>query len=122
MYGQTSYNPISRFVNEIPDELIERPKALSEQSSQFRSYIRVQEPQKPQYNDSFTIAKPLMSGAKKIGGKELFAPGDKVSHMTFGIGEILSAKKMGADTLYEIAFEKVGTKKLMATYAKLKKL
>ena len=41
--------------------------------------------------------------------------------MTFGEGEILSVKPMGADVLYEIAFEKVGTKKLMATYAKLKK-
>ena len=42
--------------------------------------------------------------------------------MTFGDGEILSARMMGSDTLYEVMFEKVGTKKLMATYAKLKKI
>ncbi len=121
MYGQTSYNPISRFVNEIPDELIERPKTMPHQQSQFRTYIR-QESEKPRYNDSFTVSKPLFAGGEKLGNKELFAPGDRVSHMTFGVGEILSARKMGGDTLYEIAFEKVGTKKLMATYAKLKKL
>ncbi|MBR6681709.1 MAG: ATP-dependent DNA helicase PcrA, partial [Clostridia bacterium] len=48
--------------------------------------------------------------------------GDRVKHITFGEGTLLSAKPMGADTLYEIAFDKVGTKKLMATYAKLKKI
>ena len=42
--------------------------------------------------------------------------------MTFGRGEILSVRPMGADTLYEVAFDKVGTKKLMATYARLKKI
>jgi DNA helicase-2/ATP-dependent DNA helicase PcrA len=50
------------------------------------------------------------------------APGDRVSHVTFGEGEILSAKKMGNDMLFEVAFDKAGTKKLMGTYAKLKKL
>ena len=44
-----------------------------------------------------------------------------MTHPIFGAGEILSAKQMGGDILYEIMFDKVGTKKLMATYAKLKK-
>ena len=42
--------------------------------------------------------------------------------MTFGEGTVLSAKPMGSDMLYEIAFDSAGTKKLMATYAKLKKI
>jgi len=50
-----------------------------------------------------------------------FETGDTVTHTTFGRGEILSATLMGADILYEIAFDDNGTKKLMATYAKLKK-
>ena len=41
--------------------------------------------------------------------------------MVFGVGTVLSVKEMGADILYEIAFEKSGTKRLMATYAKLKR-
>ena len=48
--------------------------------------------------------------------------GDRVFHVTFGEGEILSAKPMGADVLYEVAFDKFGTKKLMGTFAKLKKI
>ena len=52
---------------------------------------------------------------------EMFAPGDRVKHPAFGIGDVISAKQMGSDILYEVVFENVGTKKLMATYAKLTK-
>ena len=51
-----------------------------------------------------------------------FAAGDRVAHPTFGEGVILSTRPMAADTLLEVAFDRVGTKKLMATYAKLKKI
>ena len=60
--------------------------------------------------------------AQPAGKKEVFSPGDRVKHMTFGEGEILSVKAMGADVLYEVVFDTVGSKKLMATYARLKKL
>ena len=53
---------------------------------------------------------------------ESYAVGDTVRHASFGTGVILSAKPMANDTLLEIAFDKVGTKKLMANYAKLKKM
>ena len=46
-------------------------------------------------------------------------PGQRVRHMLFGEGIILSAQKMGSDILYEIAFDTKGTKKLMGNYAKL---
>ena len=48
--------------------------------------------------------------------------GDRVKHRIFGEGEVLSVRNMGADIMYEVAFENVGTKKLMATYAKLSKI
>jgi DNA helicase-2/ATP-dependent DNA helicase PcrA len=48
--------------------------------------------------------------------------GDRVSHPVFGQGTVLSTRQMAADTLIEVAFDTVGTKKLMATYAKLKKI
>ena len=50
-----------------------------------------------------------------------FTVGERVLHTTFGGGQILSVRSMGADILYEIAFDKVGTKKLMGSYARLKK-
>ena len=48
--------------------------------------------------------------------------GDSVLHKLFGKGLILSAEKMGNDTLLEIAFDKAGTKKLMANFCKMEKL
>lgn len=61
-------------------------------------------------------AKPLL--------ESVFSPGDKVRHSTFGNGVVQEAKKMSADVLYVIRFdnEKVGTKRLMGSYAKLKKI
>ncbi len=43
-------------------------------------------------------------------------------HNVFGEGEVLAVRKMGADILYEVAFDRMGTKKIMASYAKLEKI
>ncbi len=53
---------------------------------------------------------------------EAYAVGDTVNHKAFGTGVVLNAKPMGNDTLLEIAFEKAGTKKVMAKFAKLTKV
>jgi DNA helicase-2/ATP-dependent DNA helicase PcrA len=45
-----------------------------------------------------------------------------VRHATFGDGEIFSARPMGGDVLYEVVFERVGTKKLMGNFARMKKI
>ena len=50
-----------------------------------------------------------------------YSAGDTVVSKVFGVGVVLSVKKMGGDSMLEIAFEKAGTKKLMANYAKLEK-
>ena len=55
-------------------------------------------------------------------GVEKFAPGTRVRHDMFGEGRIVSSRDMGGDVLYEVSFDSGQTKKLMATYAKLKKM
>ena len=51
-----------------------------------------------------------------------FEIGDRINHFTFGEGTVLNVIPMSSDFMYEIAFDRVGTKKLMATYvAKLMK-
>ncbi len=77
--------------------------------------------ERPSVGGESTIGKPIFT-PKPQSEKITFKPGDRVNHQTFGEGEILSARSMGADTLYEVMFDKVGTKKLMATYAKLVKI
>ncbi|MBQ9781314.1 MAG: UvrD-helicase domain-containing protein [Clostridia bacterium] len=131
-YGQTVANPRSRFVSEIPDELfVEEDLTLGSGASPFvlpsmpRTYIseRPHKPKAPVHTDRTTVGRipHAMTDESKMEMDALKA-GDRVQHMTFGEGEILSIKPMGKDKLIEVMFDTAGTKKLMATYAKLKKL
>ena len=52
---------------------------------------------------------------------ERFSAGERVFHATFGYGTILSANDVASDVLYEIAFDDTGVRKIMATFARLKK-
>ena len=155
LFGQTQYNPLSRFVKEIPEKYIDNEDKASggvfsrnvsnTPSSTVKTYFhdssynsfsgqkssnrttssfatsRAQTSSGPQ-TTAFqkTAASPVF--AKPTSPAETLSAGDRVRHMTFGDGEILSVRSMGADILYEVMFDKVGTKKLMATYAKLKKI
>ena len=126
LYGRTSYNPVSRFVGEIPAKLVEKdlPFAASrEQYNAPRTYIRDSQSTGYSYKpQSSPFAGGNSSKKSAPAGDTTLKEGDRVSHVTFGEGEILSARQMGADVLYEVIFDKVGTKKLMGTYARLKKL
>lgn len=60
-------------------------------------------------------------GAESFGVEKL-PVGARVAHATFGEGTVESVKDIGGDVLYEVRFDNGVTKKLMATYAKLKRL
>ncbi len=132
LYGRTQYNPRSRFIDEIPNDVLDNISADTE--SVIGGYVTTDRAGGMYFNRTAkktgSVAFPANESSinKQIFNKsaksslETFREGDRVSHMTFGEGEILSVRPMGADTLYEIMFDKVGTKKLMATYAKLKKI
>lgn len=132
LYGRTQYNPRSRFVDEIPSEVLDNISADTE--SVIGGYVTADRAGGMYFNrtakktgsvafpaNESSINKQIFNKSSKT-SLEAFSEGDRVSHMTFGEGEILSVRPMGADTLYEIMFDKVGTKKLMATYAKLRKI
>ena len=129
-YGQTVANPLSRFVKEIPAELLKQEDLTLEgmssstpRETQTYSYYSSRRPKAPVHTDRLTVGQPTPAAtAAARESLNALAPGDRVLHATFGEGEILSIKPMGADKLMEIMFDTVGTKKLMGTYAKLKKL
>ena len=133
-YGQTVANPLSRFVGEIPEELIDKEDLTLEAMSisagagtqpaqNHGTYERPRRQRAPVHTDRITIGQPApATTAAARENLNTLAPGDRVSHASFGEGEILSIKPMGADKLIEVMFDSVGTKKLMGTYAKLKKL
>ena len=126
IFGSTSHNPPSRFINEIPSDLTEKTGVTS--YSSFKRSAET-EPYKD-FGEDFTSGRPIkrgFSGQSSFARPAQSAPassasfkvGDTVKHKVFGTGVVLSAQAVGNDTLLEIAFDKSGTKKLMANYAKL---
>ena len=123
LYGRTSRNPISRFVGEIPDSLIEKDIPFAQRGANYpRTYISDSQDTGYSYKPKKTTGLFASENKPKPKGDLTLKEGDIVSHITFGRGEILSARPMGADVLYEVIFDKVGTKKLMGTFARLKKI
>lgn len=115
LYGRTNASLPSRFLKEIPENIIER-KGGYQQHSAGPSYGY---PSYQQRQRSTPITRsPFIqtAGAQKQSYLEL-NKGDMVQHTAFGRGMVLSVVKMGGDALLEIAFDQIGTKKLMAKTA-----
>ena len=126
--GSTQYNPPSRFVDEIPSELCDRADEHTVRASYRFSDDGSFSYGKKKYGTSYgngpyrpgRTSQPSANRAPSTNSPlETFSDGDRVKHSTFGTGTVISVKKMGADLMYEIDFDKVGIKKLMATYARL---
>ncbi len=120
LFGSTTFNKESRFVTEIPDELLEKTgeSRMFQTPAGSAASIGIGSKQKSGYSpakSSFYQKPAIKSGTT-------YSVGDSVLHKVFGKGMIVSAEKMGNDTLLEIAFEKSGTKKLMANFCKMEKI
>jgi DNA helicase-2/ATP-dependent DNA helicase PcrA len=121
LFGQTQHNITSRFMKEIGSELVEKHDNAAAMKQQLAN-----EDNAVTEVRSATLQQQLARNKKSTGSapKEAvtYTAGEKVSHSIFGEGVIVSVKPMANDSMLEIAFDKVGTKKIMANYAKLKKL
>lgn len=115
LFGSTKFNKPSRFLNEIPDTLLEKKEERPQAA--FVSSGAV----KPQGFGRSTFLENREKPAAARAAAQEFAPGDKVRHRKFGEGTIVAAQKMGADTLLRIAFAE-GEKKLLAAYAPIEKI
>ena len=143
MYGKTDFNRRSRFIDEIAEQFCEYEEAyftrMEQSQSEFmnaysgyggfaapktvnKEYIFSDDApwnkRKKEYE--MTTAMPKKSPAPAT-NSNIFKVGDSVTHPIFGDGFVLSAKPMSNDVMYEVAFDKVGTKKIMGNYAKMSK-
>lgn len=122
LMGHTSYNKVSRFVNEIPPELLnytgeKKTFASTNGFSASSSHISIGAGSKFTPNKSFnTFSKPAVKSGT------VYKKGDCVFHKVFGKGMIMKTEKMGNDTMLEVAFDKAGTKTLMANFSKMEKI
>ncbi len=121
LFGQTQRNVTSRFMREIGKELIEK----HDNAAAMKSKLSVNDNAVTEIHSTTLqqqLARNKMHTETAPKAAETYSSGERVLHNIFGEGTILSVKKMANDAMLEIAFEKVGTKKIMANYAKLKKL
>jgi DNA helicase-2/ATP-dependent DNA helicase PcrA len=127
LFGRTNRNRQSRFLEEIPAALVERKDEIAQRMQEQRSRMA----QAP------AAARPTINRGASVGGSGSavrpaasaqpaasfdIAVGDTVSHRVFGQGMVLNITPMGGDHLVEIAFDKVGTKRIMSNFAKLTKV
>lgn len=119
LFGRTSYNPSSRFLEEIPTELVQfsMEKAAVPKFAQGEAHIGA---------SSIGMKSALLDTAQPK--KETatatnlnYSIGDKVKHRKFGMGTVIGAQSMGKDMLLKISFE-VGEKNLLAAYAPIEKV
>ncbi len=132
LYGRTMYNRLSRFIqNELPPRLIQRAPSIYNVQKE-KAFNKPKSPA-PTMSSEFTrradsasyagTPRASAQNAPKTPsdfGIKKFSVGHRVIHSVFGLGEILSVREMGGDILYEVKFDSGVTKKLMATFAKLK--
>ncbi len=143
LYGSTARNRPSRFLGDIPAELVVEHdlSTMGQSHTGFRSpqsaFRRSPDTDLPWNTDTpaasaFPPAKPAASarhgggvgiktGAGSVKGDAgQWKPGDRVRHKVFGAGRVVDASPMGNDTLLTVSFDKAGVKKIMANFAKLK--
>lgn len=120
IFGSTSHNKSSRFLSEIPQDILDRTKSrdwkkLDNEEDRPKSAQEIR-------NQSLIAAHHFgqVAGGGDAEQSQKFEPGLTVVHKTFGRGTVMSVLPMSGDSLLEILFEKVGSKKLMANYAHLK--
>ena len=120
LYGRTTAAMASRFLRELPqDEIVKKGSySQTQQAGGYRSfgsrgYVSCDAPsaRTPARSNIFTPAPAAKSTYLELN------KGDMVQHTAFGRGMVLSVMKMSGDALLEIAFDQIGTKKLMAKTA-----
>ena len=116
IFGRTTANRVSRFVDEIPEEYIEKknvPKGYGYHDRREELGFAHKTPPKTSYG----VSAPKAPSAPTASVTASFQVGDRVTHKAFGPGELVKLTPMGGDFLVEIQFEKAGLKKLMLRVA-----
>ena len=119
LYGRTETRQTSRFAAEIPAEAAERG-AVKDSGGHAVAPVSAYSARHTQSRKSFLES--IKQNAEKTPACEELAAGARVRHAMFGAGRIVSAEKMGADMLYEIEFDSGSVKRLMGSFAKLKRI
>ena len=128
--GETQYNKISRFLKEIPMELLStggifKKEAPVEELAKASAYMQAKQAfhTKPfAASNPFSTAKPAKEFGTPKGDGPGYDVGDRVQHVKFGEGTVTALVKGGRDYEVTVDFDSAGTKKMFAMFAKLRKI
>ena len=120
--GETQYNKMSRFLKEVPPQLLSTGKIVEKEELELpkqNSYVQAKQSfqAKP-----FMISKPVQQFGVKSGEGLSYGVGDRVRHMKFGEGTVTAITEGGRDYEGSVDFDSAGTKKMFASFAKLQKV
>ena len=124
--GETRYNAVSRFVKEIPSELLEgeisRPAARKEKKEDREVFVRPKRPTMRQQPSGQSMQARAFASVNTMPGSLSYGVGDRVLHIKFGEGTVKAIVEGGRDFEVTVDFDTAGTKKMFAAFAKLKKI
>ncbi|HCR81934.1 DNA helicase PcrA [Muricomes intestini] len=119
--GETHYNKTSRFLKEIPEELMETGKTFREdlEIPTQNAYFQAKQAFKTK---AFSTGKTAQQFTVTKGKKLDYTVGDRVRHIKFGEGTVEAITEGGRDYEVTVQFDKAGVKKMFASFAKLQKI
>ena len=120
--GETQYNKMSRFLKEVPPQLLSTGKIVEKEELELpkqNSYVQAKQSFQAK---QFMISKPVNQFGVKRGEGLYYGVGDRVRHMKFGEGTVTAITEGGRDYEVSVDFDSAGTKKMFASFAKLQKV
>ncbi len=121
-WGAPSHNPASRFIDELPADLVDWRRTAQEQSSWKRTVM----PQLPARRPAGAFGAKAAAADARAKGQQRevpsLSPGDRVSHDSFGLGSVVSVEGVGDRAVASIDFGSSGVKRLLLRYAPVDKL
>ena len=135
IFGMTQVSQVSRFVREVPEELLKLPASMRRKAGgalgaggrvlgrwSRDEYSQVSDWDEAQRGTRAVERARKPSAGSSPGDVPAFKPGEKVKHAVFGQGVVVSATGEGEDAQVSVAFPNVGVKKLQVSYARLERV
>ena len=122
VHGETQYNKLSRFLKEIPLDLLDTGSIVEKNTVEMPKQTAYAQAKQTFRTKAFTTAKPIKQFGTVSGEGPGYDVGDRVQHMKFGEGSVTAMTAGGRDYEVTIQFDEVGVKKMFATFAKLQKI
>lgn len=128
--GEVQYNRMSRFLKEIPAELLSAGEAVKKETAKLMEQADFESAKQAAYRQAkqafkaqaFTAAKPQKKFGRPSEGGLGYGAGDRVRHVKFGEGTVRNVVEGGRDFEVTVDFDKAGTKKMFAGFARLEKI